>query len=316
MKDYVDTEIIRLLKDINHQKYKFLYSYWTGCIEGPANETELCQREANRLIQASVNEFAMYSDQFDRNTLKFNPLLTGDQIKRVEVNLILFRNYVFLSVMAMKTITSTYKDQQEKAYVDLYENQLQKNVKFYNDYAKASVDLVKQINLNYTSNYFSSKYEQEMRDHEKKVPDGTLLPEPDYLITTFVETEIKCKLQMNSRFTDYCKADVSVMLCKKGSKLYVNCKKGDRIPDNWRYKKSYSHYPVWSKYDVSHTPAFLARAICRSELNTKLKDFKSSYALSIKRYWENEVGKLLSCAKKLIDSKNLDNARETGGWKC
>ena len=91
MQKYVDEEIIRLLKDINHQKYKFLYSYWTGCIEGPASETKLCQREANRLIQASINDFAMYSDQFDRKTQQFNPSLTEDQIKRVEVNLILFR---------------------------------------------------------------------------------------------------------------------------------------------------------------------------------------------------------------------------------
>ena len=88
MKKYVDQEIIGLLKDMNHQKYKFLYSYWTGCIKGPANETELCQREANRLIQASINDFALYSDQFDRKTLQFIPALTDEKIKRVEVNLI------------------------------------------------------------------------------------------------------------------------------------------------------------------------------------------------------------------------------------
>ena len=62
--------------------------------------------------------------------------LSNDDVRRIEVNLISFRDYVQLSVMVLKTLAESYKT--DASTRDMYETELVKKTAFYDRYATAA----------------------------------------------------------------------------------------------------------------------------------------------------------------------------------
>ena len=218
--------------------------------------------------------------------------------------------------MAMKTITATYKDEKEDDYINLYENQLETNVKFYNDYVKECVKLIKDYNLEYPANYFKDQLQVEEKETRKNHYGMIRSSDTGYV----VEQRVTCNIHLSPLFEEskVCKGEASVVLCTKslGRPKYFECEDKRVRSARSRYYGKNSYRPYEVKSDPAYNPSALASSVCEEKLEKKFEAFKSSYSTAVNTYWEKEVGKVFSCALKLIDSKNLAEAKQNGKWEC
>ena len=146
MRVYVDERVIDLEKDLVERRYKFHFTYWAECIKANTKErVNNCQAEAYRLMSASLGEIALFYDKMDSTGSLVG--LSNDDVRRIEVNLISFRDYVQLSVMVLKTLAESYKT--DASTREMYETELVDKTAFYDRYATAAYNAIADMNVDF-----------------------------------------------------------------------------------------------------------------------------------------------------------------------
>lgn len=145
----------------------------------------------------------MFYDEIDKNTNEFKQLTVEEQ-RKLEVNLILFRNYVFLSLMALKAVAETYRGTDEDLFT-LYQNQLERKSNFYEIYVDAAIKEVQKLNTGYGEEFFKKNFVLEDTDYWR-YPAWPFDP-------AYVEFMRKCETVVSPRFpsSSKCNAEVYAM---------------------------------------------------------------------------------------------------------
>lgn len=141
LKDYVDAKDLEVQKLNMKNIYKELFQYWINCAKEltPANVND-CQRIAERNIQSARFHFQPLHEKFEQKTdkgkLVYNPqfnyrkstgtwqwmdencglkkhanakCLSHEDVKRLEVGILPFRDYATIHLLALKTVEATYE---------------------------------------------------------------------------------------------------------------------------------------------------------------------------------------------------------------
>jgi len=129
MTDYVDAKDLQLEKNIMSNHYRELYDRWIGCgRETTIDGVNDCQRRAVNALRSKRYHFQPLHNEFDQNV--YNPdfryrssagtwqwmekynvrRLSHDQVKRLEIGILPFRDYASLHLLALKTLEATLRD--------------------------------------------------------------------------------------------------------------------------------------------------------------------------------------------------------------
>ena len=156
MKDYVDTQVIKVEKNLMDSEYKRLFLLWKKCLEEhKKSEADEAQRDANRFIGASQPKFMTLSDKISvydpDNWQQGGP--SHHDVKRIEAGLLGFRDFATLHLMVLKGLVDTYaegKDADSVVYYHRYLGELKTAGMLYYKYANWAYKwiLVRQVKEN------------------------------------------------------------------------------------------------------------------------------------------------------------------------
>ena len=127
MKDYVDYKVLNLEKRLMSNDFKELYRLWTFCVEKPTNdEVNRCQRNAAHHSRAKEPTFMAFQSIFQKG----QSISNVNDIKRLEVSLIVFSQYATLRFLILQTLINTYGADQKlphaahyyKSFLKQYDN--------------------------------------------------------------------------------------------------------------------------------------------------------------------------------------------------
>ena len=160
MKGYVDYKILLLEKELINREYKTLFNLWGNCIGEPrADLVRECQNDALKQLRASSPKFLLMADQ--KNVWSTSNYPPVNDVKRVEVGLLSFRDYALLDLMQLETISDTYKDDNTvlgKKYYIKFLNELVTDSKLFIDYANFGYKWIKDLHITRTSAHCRSTY--------------------------------------------------------------------------------------------------------------------------------------------------------------
>ena len=107
MQAYVDQAVLDLEKELTDVDFTQYHVYFTNCIN-EASDTAMneCMEEAERLSGSDFNRFMPYfTEMSDPN---WTP--TAENIKKLEIHFMSFRNYAQLRILTLLTLATTYRD--------------------------------------------------------------------------------------------------------------------------------------------------------------------------------------------------------------
>ena len=158
MKGYVDYKILLLEKELINREYKTLFNLWGNCIGEPrADLVRECQNDALRQLRASSPKFMLKADQKNVWSTSNHPPV--NDVKRVEVGLLSFRDYAVLDLMQLETICDTYKDDNTvlgKKYYIKFLNELVTDSRKFIDYANFGYKWIKDLHITRTKAHCQS----------------------------------------------------------------------------------------------------------------------------------------------------------------
>ena len=166
MKGYVDHKILLLEKELINREYKTLFNMWGNCIgELDADLVRECQKDALKQLRASSPKFLLKADQRNVWTTSNRPAV--NDVKRIEVGLLSFRDYAVLDLMQLETISDTYKDvstELGKKYYIKFLKELVTDSKKFIDYAKFGYKWIEDLHITRTSAHCQSSYNCTTKD--------------------------------------------------------------------------------------------------------------------------------------------------------
>lgn len=128
MKDYVDVRVIQLEKGLISSKYKVFFYDWIHCAEERSTEKALnCQQDVERNLKSARFEFEIlhekqesmdpngpsrfrYTHQFLKEYASQYKSPSHYDVKRLEADLIPFRNFASLHLMVLQTLATIFKN--------------------------------------------------------------------------------------------------------------------------------------------------------------------------------------------------------------
>lgn len=143
MQDYADAKTLDLERNLMKANYRKLFDRWFGCAkEATIVMVNDCQRRAVEALRINRYQFQPLHSKFEEKTydyrnrekLAYSPnfayrasagtwqwmekecgsrmeCLTHDEVKRIEIGIIPFRDYATLHLLALKTLTTSYAAQ-------------------------------------------------------------------------------------------------------------------------------------------------------------------------------------------------------------
>lgn len=131
MKGYVDQRVLDSESNWITRAYQSLSNHWTECIfYKTAHDVNKCLQRAFERLRAERVHFLLHQG---KNTL------TRDEIKKLEVTFLTFRDYAMLNFLQLKSLADSFKAEEGKNAKDYYEGYLRLTVtvaKQLADYAK------------------------------------------------------------------------------------------------------------------------------------------------------------------------------------
>ena len=142
MQAYVDQAVLDLEKELTEIDFTQYHIYFTNCIK-EVSDTSMneCMEEAERLSGSDFNRFMPYLTEMSEP----NWTPTAENIKKLEIHFMSFRNYAQLRILTLLTLATTYRDfeSDDAASMDYavkqaarYFNDLKSETASYADYAK------------------------------------------------------------------------------------------------------------------------------------------------------------------------------------
>lgn len=137
LQDYSDVKDLQLEKTIMSRNYKELFDKWSKCAKHrPGRDPNQCQTQAEGDIESARYHFQPVQSEFDEKRngkQKYDPhfyyryvatwqwmeemkgsglfwALTYEQVKKLEIGLIPFRDYATLHLIALEALANSYKD--------------------------------------------------------------------------------------------------------------------------------------------------------------------------------------------------------------
>ena len=96
MKEYVDYKVLKQEKRLMTNDYKELYRFWTNCVnEHTKEKVNRCQRYAAKHMHAKQPTFTAFQSQYENQ----QSLTSGNDVKRLEISLIVSKQYVTLRLL-------------------------------------------------------------------------------------------------------------------------------------------------------------------------------------------------------------------------
>ncbi|KAK3747982.1 hypothetical protein QZH41_019785, partial [Actinostola sp. cb2023] len=174
MIDYVDAKDLQLERIVMDNHYNEIFDRWVNCAkELTAERANTCQQRAQNKISSARFHFQPFDELFDKvNTNENRPLytphfsyrasagtwqwmkqhcgydkhtrsecLSHEQVKRLEIGIIPFRDYASLHLLVLKTLQATYKgksntDRLACGYYKRYLSTIARKADYYIRYAK------------------------------------------------------------------------------------------------------------------------------------------------------------------------------------
>ena len=218
MKAYVGEKTISLEKDLVNREYKTLFRLWGNCVKEVTKEkVNECMEDAKD-IMAARPKFAIFGDKVQAD---IQPSV--DDVKRIEANLITFRDYVILNLACLSTLVATFKNNPaKKAEYNRYANDLNNEIKWCVNYAKNTVFIIREMHAD--------------PNHCKKTSECTGFTQ--YREPTIWRTHTMSYLYCSCVIDP---ADVSTRACKVQVKMQMDG------------KRTYTRYPLLtsSKYEAA-----------------------------------------------------------------
>jgi len=156
MKGYVDQKTMNIEKDLIDREYKSLFKLWGNCIkEVRKAQVDECQEDAVKDIIASRPKFAIFGDRIINNKE-----LSDYDIKRLELSLITFRDWVAMTLGSLSAITATYANNRYKRLeFRRYAQDLNAEIEFAKKYVQNAVPMIKRMHTdgNYCHDTFKCK---------------------------------------------------------------------------------------------------------------------------------------------------------------
>jgi len=108
MQAYVDQAILQADKELMNLNYRQYHIYFTDCVNEVIEEDMWsCVKEAERLSGSDHTKFLRYESQMNQEGW----VATPDDVKRMEVLFLTFRDYAQLRMMIYLTLTGYYQNQ-------------------------------------------------------------------------------------------------------------------------------------------------------------------------------------------------------------
>ena len=253
MKAYVGKKVIDLEKDLISREYLALFRFWSNCLkEVTKEEIDECQEDAAKKIMAARPKFALFSD-----VVQADKMPSTHDVKRIEVSLGTFRDYVLLNFLCLSTMTATYKDDiSKKDNYERFAKELNAEIKWSVNYVENAVSIIQRMHTG--------------GDNCKDTMICTKLKE--YKEGWFVPAHTGDDLTCTCVFD---RADVSTRTC--GFYVYIRYD-GKRPGGNYQ----------WFWAPTSNTEAG-AKYIAQENLYLKRTPYINALKNVIKNYWANEI---------------------------
>jgi len=174
MTDYVDAKDLEVERIVMDNHYNEIFDRWVNCArEITAEKANTCQQRAQNKISSARFHFQPFDELFEeKNTNENRPLYTPDfsyrasagtwqwmkencgydkharaeclsheQVKRLEIGIIPFRDYASLHLLVLKTLEATYKSKSNRdrvacGYYKRYLSTIASKADYYIRYAK------------------------------------------------------------------------------------------------------------------------------------------------------------------------------------
>ena len=107
MQAYVDQAVLDLEKELTDVDFTQYHIYFTSCIK-EVSDTNInqCMEEAERLSGSDFNRFMPYLNEMSDPSWK----PTAENVKKLEIHFMSFRNYAQLRILTLLTLATTYRD--------------------------------------------------------------------------------------------------------------------------------------------------------------------------------------------------------------
>ena len=254
MKGYVDDRTLNLEKDLIDREYKSLFKLWGNCLkEVRKAQVDECQEDATKDIVAARPKFAVFSDRVINNQV-----LSVYEVKRLEANLITFRDYVALSLASLSAITATYANNYYKRLeFQRYATDLNNEIEFAKNYVRNAVAMIKRMHTD--GNHCQDTFHCKTGDYWEGWP----------AVHTFNTVTCTCVFD---------RAEVSTHTC--GKEVWIRWDGKKNLGSNYYYFDT--KITDWGK-----SGEWVARRLLAEH------DYVNKLKQSIHNYWQGEVVDLI-----------------------
>jgi len=211
MKNYMDLETMNIIKDRVNVEFIHMFTLYSGCLKEVSLQRAIeCQEDANQYIRSGFSMFMLFTDELKKFTESSPP--TVDQIKKMELTFLPFREYATLSLMQLQNLKDTYRDNQDS---------LTNGPTIYRELlGKLSSDA--QNRINYAQNMFKwidLAYDKSTkRCEDTKTSSSRCTNEGSWGGNTVCTASTKCQFDKMIPFKKYCAARCTVRV--DGQKIY------------------------------------------------------------------------------------------------
>jgi len=249
MKGYVEEKTLELEKDLVNREYKSLFKLWANCVKEVTKEkVNECMEDAAKQIMASRPKFAIFGDDVQAD---HQPSISD--VKRIEANLITFRDYVIMSLASLSTLVATFKDDpaKKREYIR-YANDLNTEIKWCVDYARNAVFIIKKMHADFRH-----------CDATKNCTDFTKYYEGWPSVNTMSWLVCSCVIDP---------ADVSTRACRVKIAMRIDGRR------------------TYTRYDLPTADYFsAAKMLGRREVQKQVGKYITDMLATINNYWQNEL---------------------------
>jgi len=255
MKGYVDEKVIEMERDLTKREYQHLFDMLEECAKKfDKHSADRCMENTDTIQDAAYAKFAIFAEEINAGDID------DYKIKRIEMNLLTFRNYVLLRLMTMKALMETYDSDDKPEHAEGMKRNIKQDVERYIKYVNRAYELIRKHHL--VSNTFRSTMKC---DSLSEVNEGTW----PFKVHTADRTTCKCYIDPMLKNNEDAKCALQLTLRADGKSVY----------------RSY----LVSRNNNKEAAPQVARQILRPAVNRYLE----ALGKAIENYWTSEVLSLI-----------------------
>lgn len=271
MKGYVDQQILESQKDRWNDEFSFYYNTFTGCLDYYVVGDEKVNECMEGVEDPSRNDKNVFMDYWSKMETDWDP--SPEDVRHMEVQFLVFRDYVNLRVMILLTLINTYQnltDDYHQKMTQLYYKHLVEETDLYIKYAIFCYDHIKEKH-NTQHDWFVNS-QKCFNFH--KVCEGW----PG----AHTGSEMDCQMRFSRMLlaSEYCQATSFVRV------------DGARPP-----KYQCNSYESWGTHSEEEAIGF----ITHMGMESWYYEFNSNMQKQIKNYWEPSIMDTLPKLKQIHD---------------